>query len=110
MDIDKDSLRRNILNAMCDISSRTEEFYEANLLMGSSGFTNLYFVGDIPLGFKPGISDKLLFKKILTDELIDNLYSEWVFGSNYHMAAAVILTRYYWPYYGWCDDKELKNN
>lgn len=97
--VNKDELRVKILNAMCDLCSNTEVYYETNVKWGGSGATNLHFVGEVPKGFKPGIADRLLLKHLLTDRLLDNIAKEWEFDSNYQITAATLLTRYFWSFY-----------
>lgn len=111
-------IRKRLLDGMCHIAENIDGYYDFFINTESSlkVFSTIYFVGNYcPTGFKPGVVDKFLFNKIIDDvfarePIIASLTGLYKFnqvrrsrdiGSN-------ILSAYYYPYFSWCDEAELK--
>jgi hypothetical protein len=68
---------------------------------------NVIYFGKIPLAFKPGVSDKLLFNKLIKENF------SFIRGErkgNAITTSSHIMSLQYWKKYGWYDEWELKNS
>mgnify|MGYP001594520817 FL=1 len=100
----KEELKEGLLEGMCRFA---EDIYNWEKY---GRVYNIDFIGDRPLPFKPTISDKMLFNKMI-NEVIDNVFSEVNEKGTYTCEEVIgvsIMSRYYYPYYSWCDELELK--
>lgn len=105
--MNKQELRISLLEGMCDFAEDVETIYS----FGEEGVEikcpgGIYFLGICPSGFKPSIADRFLFNKFI-DKVLDNILGELqenpkITPSRIIMGAN-ILSRTYYPYYGWCD-------
>ena len=92
----KEELRIQILGQMCDCAENISQYY-----LAGSPLTNMHFIeGMVPEAFKPGVSDKFLFNRII-DKIIDNFYQEISKGIIESSLAGVnAMARYYYPDFG----------
>ena len=72
------------------------------------------FVGKIPVGFKSGISDRMIFNNIL-DKLLDVVEldiktnrAERIPSPTWEIIAIQIMNHHYFPHYDWWHERELK--
>jgi len=87
---------------MCNGAEGIQHYYNTN------SHTNIHFVGKPLVAFKPGVSDKLLFNKII-DRVINNLAHEIAkYKERSSLEGINILSFEYWSYYGWYDEMKLK--
>jgi hypothetical protein len=94
----KEEFKRDVVSGM---SFGTEDIYE---IKHKREYTLLEFIGKCPLAFKPGVGDRLLFRKIVSGDLLDNMHEEEEIenesGSNNLIMGLNVLSSYYYPYYG----------
>lgn len=96
--MDKKTLRKAIFQKMCFWA----EDHSRNLYV--------HYPEDIkdPLDFKPGVSDKLIFSRIL-DLNLDTIYREYNEEiTSKSFVAYNLLMNYYYPNFGWWDRLELE--
>ncbi|MDD5192363.1 MAG: hypothetical protein PHH54_03745 [Candidatus Nanoarchaeia archaeon] len=99
LELKKSELKTILLEQMCDIAERIDEFYYDSYILPP--LTNTHFNGrECPEPFKPGVADKFIFNKII-DEVIDNVYNE-LFKGEYQtsLMGLNVLTRFYYPQFG----------
>ena len=89
----KEEVRRAILRGMCTCAERIQEYHRWGVRL-----TDIHFLDGCPEAFKPSVSDKLLFNKII-DDVIDNIMSENRNYTKEYIIGASIMGRYYYPFY-----------
>ena len=102
----KDEIREILLEQMCDFAQDIQECRESPYTC----YYNIFFIGGYcPLPFKPSVSDKMLFNEMI-NKIID-ITKEEVNKNQGRCANEMglnVLSKYYYPYYSWCDERELK--
>ena len=73
-------------------------------------FTGMSFPDGRPLTFRPGMGDRLLFKRILDNGVLDNIMSEEWDEPVERITCAAILGNFYYPNYERFDREELEKN
>ena len=101
----KEEIRKELFEGVCKCVEEIQDWEIYGFMYG------IKFIGERPLSFKPGTSDKMLFNKMI-DEVIDNISYELNETKTYtcgDIMGVSIMSRYYYPYYSWCDERELNN-
>lgn len=103
---DREEVKLAIVRGIQEFAEKSEIWYEEGSLM-----TNMHFKDGCPLSFKPGTSDRLLFRR-LVEPLLNNIMSssedENRLYTNQSIAGASFMGRYYYSNYEWWDQRELR--
>jgi len=103
-----------LFDGMCELAETLYQWKE----YGPS--TGVEIIGDCPLPFKPGLGDKLLFKRIMQDhyheipkEVLDYGHVDMIGGAgrpicNARILGFLMLGQHYFNQYGWFDEKQLE--
>ena len=104
--MDKKKFRKEVFEGMCTCA---EEIHIAFVDVIRSRAIRI--LDQCPEPFKPGLSDKLIFNKIL-DNVVDTAWRDWnnTQKINRTMIGYNVMAKFYYPYYGnWMQAKKRKS-
>lgn len=100
----KQEYRKNLVKAMSMVAEQIQYFHGLN-----RAYTGILFIGDSPMPFKPGTSDKLIFNRIIDKTLDIIIEDNKTDDINDNMIAVHLMSKFYYPYFEKFDRDQAHN-
>ena len=98
--MNKEEFKREILEGMCTCAEEISDYWFQSEAVN--------FDGECPRPFKPGVSDKMLFRQIIEKNIDTIIKDNKKDGSNSLMIGVHLMARFYYPQYGLFDETQLE--